>query len=127
MRPPARWIGLLVAATAVAACRPADQTTETIDVQAGTRARETYPPEVVAQLDSGNAAFRAHIFEEALRHYQAAAEAGPDITATWFGIGMAQHALGNIPAAESAFARARNEQPGASLLRPGATPDSTRR
>jgi tetratricopeptide (TPR) repeat protein len=127
MRPTARWIGLVVAATAFAACRPTDQTTDTIDVQAGARARETFPPEVVAQIDSGNAAFKAHDFEEALRHYQAAAEAGPDIPSTWFGVYMAQHALGNIPAADSALARSRNEAPGATLLRPGGTPDSVAR
>ncbi|MGD8276686.1 MAG: tetratricopeptide repeat protein [Gemmatimonadota bacterium] len=127
MKPTALRIGLLLAVAALAACRPADQTTDTIDVQAGVRARETYPPEVVAQLDSGNAAFKAHDFEEALRHYQAAAEAGPDISATWFGVGMAQHALGNIPAADSAYARAKTEEPGASLLRPGGVPDTTER
>jgi tetratricopeptide (TPR) repeat protein len=127
MKPTALRIGLLLAVAALAACRPSDQTTDTIDVQAGVRARETYPPEVVAQLDSGNAAFKAHNFEEALRHYQTAAEAGPDISATWFGVYMAQHALGNIPAADSALARSRNEVPGASLLRPGGVPDTTER
>jgi len=127
MNPTARRIGVLLAAAALAACRPADQTTETIDVQAGTRARETYPAEVVTQLDSGNVAYKAGNLQEALRHYQAAAEAGPDIPATWFGVYMAQHALGNIAAADSALARSRNEVPGASLLRPGNTPDTTGR
>lgn len=127
MKPTALRIGLLLAAAALAACRPADQTTETVDVQAGVHARESYPPEVVTQLDSGNAAFKAHDFQESLRHYQAAAEAGPDIPATWFGVYMAQHALGNVAAAESALARSRNEVPGASLLRPGGVPDTTGR
>jgi tetratricopeptide (TPR) repeat protein len=127
MKPTARRIGLLLAATALAACRPTDQTTETVDVQAGVRARESFPEAVTTQLDSGNAAYAAGDFHEALRHYQAAAEAGPDIPSTWFGVYMAQHALGNLPAAESALARTRNEAPGASLLRPGGTPDTTGR
>jgi len=127
MKPTARRIGVLLAAAALAACRPADQTTETVDVQAGVRARESWPPEVVAQLDSGNVAYTAGNLQEALRHYQAAAEAGPDIPSTWFGVYMAQHALGNIPAADSALARARNEVPGATLLRPGGVPDTTGR
>jgi tetratricopeptide (TPR) repeat protein len=127
MKPTARRIGVILAAAALAACRPTDQTTDTIDVQAGVRARETFPPEVVAQLDSGNTAYKAANFQEALRHYQAAAEAGPDIPSTWFGVYMAQHALGNMAAADSALARSRNEAPGATLLRPGGVPDTTGR
>jgi len=122
----ARRLGGLLAMAALAACRPADQATESVDVQAATRARETYPPTVVAQIDSGNAAYTAGDYGEALRHYRAAAEAGPEIPATWFGIYMAQHALGNLAAADSALERVRNVAPGASLLRPG-SPDSTRR
>jgi tetratricopeptide (TPR) repeat protein len=122
----ARRVGMLLALAALAACRPADPPTESVDVQAGARARETYPPIVVAQIDSGNAAYSAGNYEEALRHYRAAADAGPEIPATWFGIYMAQHALGNLAAADSALQRVRTVAPGASLLRPG-SPDSTRR
>lgn len=123
----ARPIGVLLAVASLASCRaPADQTTESIDVQAGVRARESYPPAVVAQIDSGNAAYSAGNFEEALRHYRTAAEAGPEIPATWFGIYMAQHALGNLAGADSALERVKSIAPGASLLGPG-SPDSVHR
>jgi len=122
----ARRVDVLLALATLAACRPAEPATESVDVQAGTRARETYPPIVVAQIDSGNAAYSAGNYGEALRHYRAAADAGPEIPATWFGIYMAQHALGNLEAADSALQRVRTVAPGASLLRPG-SPDSTRR
>lgn len=122
----ARRMGVLFAIAALAACQPADQTTESIDPQAGTTARASYPPAVLAQIDSGNAAYTAGRLEDALRHYTAASQAAPEIPSTWFGIYMAQHALGNLAAADSALQMAREAAPGASLLR-GAPDDSVHR
>ena len=83
----------------------------------------TYPPDVAAQIDSGNAAYSAGEFADALRHYRLAAEAGPAISATWFGVYMANHALGNLEAADSALAKARAQAPGETASRPP-PPDS---
>lgn len=114
-----RWrrrlgLGLLAPlALTLAVCRPDDQRTDTVDP---TRARSNLPAATVAQLDSGTAAFRAHDFEAALRHYRAATEISPEEAGGWFGVYMTQRALGNEAAADSALLRVREVAPGASLL-----------
>lgn len=68
--------------------------------------RRDMPPEVAAQIDSGNAAYRAREFEEARRHFLRATELDPDLATAWFGVHMAEKALGNAAAADSALRRA---------------------
>lgn len=116
-----KWSRFTVLLAAAAACgggaAPDDQPTGSIDSAAWREAR-TLPPAVQAQLDSGNAAFRDDDFERARRHYRAAAAAGPDQAAAWFGLYMAEARLGNTAAADSALRRARELSPGASLIHP---------
>jgi hypothetical protein len=64
--------------------------------------RAQVPDSVRAQLDSGNAAYRAKDYEAARQHYRAAVGMAPDFTAAWFGVYMAETALGNQAAADSA-------------------------
>jgi tetratricopeptide (TPR) repeat protein len=111
---------ILVLLLASASCRPeGDQRTDTMDVQQAVQLeRESLPAEVVAQLDSGSAAFKADSFQAALGHYTRATEMAPDLAAGWFGIYMAQQALGNADAAREALDRAQSAEPGATLLRP---------
>lgn len=113
-----------LAATVMTACRadPGDQRTDTVTPQAIEQARADWPEGVAAQVDSGNAAFSAQDFDEALRHYRRATELGPQVTAAWFGIYMVEHARGNTAAADSAMQRARALSPGASLIHPDTTP-----
>jgi tetratricopeptide (TPR) repeat protein len=59
-------------------------------------------------LDSGNVAFRAKDYAQALKHYQAAAQLKPDFGAAWFGVYMAQDRLGNRDAAAEAMKRAKD-------------------
>ena len=117
---------ILVLAVAALAwgCRPEDQRTETVDAEAAWRSRAAWPPEVVAQVDSGNAAFRDQDVEAALAHYTNATEGMPDNAAAWFGVHMAQLALGNQASADSALAMAQQAAPGASLIH-DTNPDST--
>lgn len=110
--------GLALILVAVSGCRPDDQRTDSLDPATGERERASYPPGVVAQLDSGSRAFRADDFEAALAHYQRAAELGPDVAAAWFGVFMAHDALGDTAAAREAMRRAQGVAPGASLLHP---------
>ena len=87
-------------------------------------ARQDLPPDVGLQLDSGNLAFRNHDYEAALRYYKKANELSPHVTATWFGISMAQRALGDTAAADSAMMMAQRLSPGTSLTHPTG-PDTT--
>jgi len=117
-----RALALLAAAAVsveVAACRPEDQRTETID-PSGSQTRAQLPLEVVAQLDSGTTAYRADDYPSALTHYAKATELAPEVAAGWFGVYMVQHRMGNAEAADSALVRARAAAPGASLIHPTA-------
>lgn len=127
----------LTLAAALAGCRgdaPADdQETGSMDVETLREARERLPAAVVAQLDSGNAGFRAAnqaaragdgeraqaLMRDALRNYREAARMEDDAAAAWFGIYMAENALGNTAAAGEALAKARAVAPEASLVVPG--------
>ena len=104
-------------------CRPDDQRTDTLDPHQGMQARQQMSPELVAQLDSGTAAFRADDHEAALRHYTRATELDPGSGPAWFGVYMAERALGRPEAAEAALERARGAVPGATLLH-GAAEDT---
>ena len=116
---------LALAVAAATACRPSDQKTETISPETAAQARENLPAEVVAQIDSANQAFRAGDHQGALEHYTRAKDAKGDVAAAWFGIYMAQHALGNEDAAKEALDQAQKVSPGATLIHPTAK-DTTR-
>ena len=102
------------------ACRQPgdDQTTESIGTEEIRKARAEPAPELVAQLDSGNDAYKAKDWERALRHYRAVTRLDEEMPAGWFGIYMVEMARGNAPAADSALQRAQKRAPGASLIHP---------
>jgi tetratricopeptide (TPR) repeat protein len=107
------WAATFVLATATA-CLPDDQRTDSVDPE--TAGREL-SAEAMAQLDSGNVAYREGDYDGALAYYVRVTEMAPDDATGWFGIYMAQEALGNRAAADSAIAEARRRNPGASLIR----------
>jgi tetratricopeptide (TPR) repeat protein len=111
---------LLTALIAVVApaCRPEDQETGSLTADEVQEARAGLDPALVAALDSGNAAYRAWNYTAALERYRAALELDDEVAAAWFGVSMAQLALGNGAAADSAMARARALAPGATLIHP---------
>jgi len=112
----AALVAALAMGLALGACRPDDQPTRSIDPDAAVRTRAEMPEALVAHLDSGNAAFRAHDFAGARDEYRAALAIDSTVTAAWFGVFMAERALGNADAAAQALARARDLAPGASLI-----------
>lgn len=119
-----RFIVAVLAVSAVVAatsCRPKEEKTGTISAQEAKEAQKELPPDVLAQLDSGNEAFRAGDHKAALDHYTKAKDLKSDVAAAWFGIYMAQQALGNEDAAKEALARAQKISPGATLLHPATT------
>ena len=101
---------------------PEDQPTGSFDRETVIQTRAELDSAVVAALDSGNAAYRIGNYERALEHYRSAVDAEEDLAAGWFGIYMAELALGNDAAADSAMERARASAPGASMIHPA--PDS---
>ena len=104
----------------LASCRKPgdDQTTESIGKEDIRKARTDPPAALVAQLDSGNAAYKVKDYERALRHYRAVTRMDEEMPAGWFGIYMTEMARGNAPAADSALERAQKRAPGASLIHP---------
>jgi hypothetical protein len=118
---------MLVAASALLGCRQDglrdDQRTDTVTPQTMEQARANWPAGLSEVIDSANAAYSAGDYEGAARLYRQGTTIAPDVTATWFGIYMAEHAQGNIAAADSAMARAQALAPGASLIHGG--PDDT--
>lgn len=89
-------------------CQSGDeQETGSISREAVTEVRVPLDPALVAALDEGNTAYREEDYEEALRHYETAAEVDDGVAAVWFGIYMANLALGNAEAADAAMERAR--------------------
>lgn len=115
-----RLLGL-AALPLLAACPPEDQRTGTVDQEEIVQAMS---PEARAQLDSANAAYREDDYETALRYFQRVAEMAPDDATGWFGIFMAQNALGNAEAAAEALEEARSRAPGASLIHDTVPPGS---
>ena len=106
----------ILAVAAVLSCRPDDQRTETLDAGEAVRRRADLAPGVVAQLDSGGAAFRDDRFSAALEHYTRVTELAPDLGAGWFGVYMARQALGDLEGAEAALERVRQIAPGATIV-----------
>ncbi len=111
-------LGPLLLALLVACAPSDDQETGSIRGDDVRQTREELPADLVAALDSGNAAYGRADFQDAVDRYNEAIEIDDDVAAGWFGLYMAQSALGNPEAADSALARARDLAPGASLIHP---------
>ncbi|UCC26252.1 MAG: hypothetical protein JSU98_03940 [Gemmatimonadales bacterium] len=105
---------VLVSLSLGACSPPDDQRTDTLDP---TTAGRDVTAEARAQLDSGNAAFRARDLDAALVHFTRVIELMPDDPTGWFGVYMVHDARGNHAAADSAMTIARSLAPGASLIR----------
>ncbi|MCU0648880.1 MAG: hypothetical protein MUF00_12840 [Gemmatimonadaceae bacterium] len=73
------------------------------------------PATGAAHLDSGNVAFRAKAYDDALRHYRAAADAAPDHAAPWYGVFMVGEATKNKALADSATAMVAQRSGGGGL------------
>ena len=115
---------ILVTTSFLGACVPEDQRTETIDQETWAEVATAHTPEVRAQIDSANTAYKAGDYPGSLGHYQAAIELDDEVAAAWFGVYMAHHAMGDLEEANRALERARNLLPGASLLRENEAPPS---
>ncbi|MHB1194953.1 MAG: tetratricopeptide repeat protein [Longimicrobiales bacterium] len=115
-------LALMLLVVASSTCRPAEAPpAEAPQVQeSAPPTQDAVSPEAAAQLDSGSTAFRADDFAGALAHYTKATELAPDLAAAWFGVFMAQEALGNPQAAQEALAKTQALEPGTDLAHPTA-------
>jgi Flp pilus assembly protein TadD len=68
--------------------------------------REDWPSGVAEHVDSGNVLYRARDYAGARAQFREAVRLGPDVPVAWFGLQIAEHALGNKAAADSAMSRA---------------------
>ena len=119
---------VLLAGPSVLACGGGDEQPPPQRRSLGSEAPAEPPglePATAARIDSGNAAYRAGDYEEARRHFRAAAEGQPDARAAWFGVYMAERALGNEEAAEAALEQSGDlPHPGGFLHAPPGAADT---
>ena len=113
-----RRAALLVLPLALLACGGDDQRTADLDPEEAREKWETLDPAVRIQIERGNRAFRESRYDSALVHYTNATRLDEGAAAGWFGVYMAQLALGNPEAAADALARARAAAPGTTLVTP---------
>ncbi len=122
-----KWM-IAVALVAVAGCgeEPGERVElgEQAQPQQQQGGRDSWPAELTAAVDSGNAAYAAGRYEEAAEIYRGLAEEYPDIGTVYFGLYMAENALGNEEAAQAALAEAEARSPGLGRMHEVAT-DST--
>ena len=95
----------VIAMASGAACGGEDEGAIRFEGEQIEQARRGWAPGLVAVVDSGNAAYRAGDYDEAARIFRGGTERFPHQGAPWFGLYMAEHARGNIAAADSALAR----------------------
>lgn len=108
------WI-IIVAALTLTACGedegqrvPIGDDTAAVE----NRGRASWPAELTTQVDSANLAYSEGRYEEAAAIYHELSREYTDVGAVWFGLYMAEHALGNDEVADSALARAEAIAPG---------------
>lgn len=103
-----RPIGVVAVCLALVAC-DGEEGPDELQFQgdAVEAARQGWSAELAALVDSGNAAYRTGHYDEAARHFRRGTVEFPHQGAPWFGLYMAEHALGNMAAADSALGRAQ--------------------
>lgn len=105
------WVAALVGA---AACGGEDAERVNLGGERDDRpdARASWSPELTAQVDSANAAYAAGDYQDAADRFTAVTQEQPELGVAWFGVYMAESAMGNEDAARAALARAESLNPG---------------
>lgn len=99
-----------------AAKRPLNASTSTPNGAANDQLPPGLNAIAAARLDSGNVAFRARQYDQALRFYRAAAGDVPEHPAPWYGIYMVANATKNKALADTATKAIASRQGGSDLL-----------
>ncbi|MDX1673776.1 MAG: tetratricopeptide repeat protein [Longimicrobiales bacterium] len=113
MRNTSKWM-VAIAALALAACGGDEG--ERVELgeeptQAENR-RANWPDGVAARVDSANLYYSNGDYEAAAEVYRDLTEEYPEISTVWFGLYMAESALGNEEAAAAALEKAEGMAPG---------------
>ncbi|MGK7311827.1 MAG: tetratricopeptide repeat protein [Candidatus Longimicrobiales bacterium M2_2A_002] len=74
--------------------------------------RASWPYELEAQVDSANLEYMNEQYQASADRYRALTEEYPEIGTLWFGLYMAENALGNEETAQEALAKANELAPG---------------
>lgn len=78
--------------------------------------RADWPEGLAARVDSANAAYADSAYATAAEIFRSATEEHPEIGTVWFGLYMAENAMGNTEAAAAALERAEALNPGLSQM-----------
>lgn len=108
-----KWMVVLVA-LAVAGCGEEEGQRIPLggDTAQSEDRRANWPEGLAAQVDSANLEYSNQEYEAAAERYRALTEQYPDISTVWFGLYMAESALGNDEAAAAALEEAESMAPG---------------
>jgi tetratricopeptide (TPR) repeat protein len=116
-----RWVGygaaLLAGLLAVGCGTESSAERTTLGYDSGALAGEL-PSELQGHLDAGNEAYRSGEFEVALAHYREAVALDPELAAGWYGVVMAEGAIGNPSGADAARAEVHRLAPELPLEHP---------
>lgn len=108
------WI-IALAVLAVAACSEQEGQRVELDQDPEAQAtdgRASWPAELATMVDSANALIAAGEYEASAEIYRGLVEEYPQVGTVWFGLYMAEDALGNTEAAGAALEQAEAINPG---------------
>ena len=108
------WMTAL-AVLAVAAC--GEQESQRVELgedqeSQAQQGRANWPEELEVQVDSANLEYMNEEYQASADRYRAMTERYPEIGTLWFGLYMAENALGNQDAAQAALVKAEELAPG---------------
>jgi tetratricopeptide (TPR) repeat protein len=106
-----KLLTVLVVLTATA-CSQEEGQRVPIGEQSQPDARAEWPAELTTQVDSANLAYANGDYETAAAIYRSLTDEHPDIGTVWFGLYMAEDALGNSEEAAAALEKAESITPG---------------
>lgn len=94
--------------------------------QSRSDARAGWTPALTARVDSANAAYAAGDYEQAAAIFTALTEEQPELGVAWFGLSMAERAMGNDEAADAALAESEARSPGLGRVHEAAVDSASR-
>ncbi len=122
------WVWTVALASVVACGGEEGERVELGEPQQQERAdaRANWSPELTARIDDANTAYAAGDYEDAAEMWRSITDEQPELGVAWFGLSMAERAMGNTEAADEALARSEELAPGLGRMHQAAT-DSTAR